>query len=100
MRIVERQPHKNLGALNLLDQAIDPDIDPNILHILGPNTPATPVFNYDNMVSDMEWIKSNNPVVGAKFIALLHTNIKKTKGAMKIGTKKQPAEWIKDLLTN
>ena len=100
MRIVDRQPKNNLGALSRLDQSIDPDIDPNIIHVLGPNTPTTPVFNYEDMVSNMEWIKSNNPVVGAKFIALLHSNIQNTKEAMMFGTKKQPKEWIKDLFTN
>jgi hypothetical protein len=100
MRIVDRQPKNNLGALSRLDQSIDPDIDPNIIHVLGPNTPTTPVFNYEDMVSNMEWIKSNNPVVGARFIALLHSNIQNTKEAMMFGTKKQPKEWIKDLFTN
>jgi hypothetical protein len=100
MRIVESQSHTVTRVPFNVGHKADANMDPNVFHILGPSKPSTPVFSYEDMVKDLEWIKSYNPVVGATFIAQLYNNIHNTKGAMEKGVQKRTGDWINDLLKN
>ena len=100
MRIVERKSHPPMEMTNARDAQQDPVVDLNVIHILGPSSPSTPVFSYDSLVGNIEWIKQQNPEVGVKFIAQLHSNVQNTKEAMNSGVKKSSGEWIEYLLKN
>ena len=79
----------------------DPVVDLNVIHIVDTVTSSkNPIFSYDKLAHEMEWIKSKNPELGVKAIAQFYQNIQNTRKQMESGIQKSTNVWMEDIFRN